>query len=273
MRLRSQSVRYIAGRHFQRSAIIIGIMIRRVRRLRLLLNQIATFLLLCSTLPAQESCPAEVKLLLSPTQTQAAVKALGARGEAKGKVYLFDTGDLALLRQGVIVRLRQGASNDLMVKVRPATSMLFADPSGGRENYKCEIDVSGGQGQPSYSIARSFEPDSLPVTGKQVVDLLSEGQKKLLEQARATIDWSQVKRVVEIDAVGWQVKSEPGFGKLALELWKYPGGEVLELSTKVEAKRSAATYTDLQELATNKRLAMEKTQKLKTTLVLRSSNR
>ena len=62
-------------------------------------------LLICSGLHAQENCNVEVKLLLSPAETQAAVAALSAQKEMTGRVYFFDTGALDLLSQGAIVRL------------------------------------------------------------------------------------------------------------------------------------------------------------------------
>src|SRR5277367_4726594 len=74
-------------------------------------------LLLCSGLRAQENCSAEVKLLLSPAETQVAVAALSAGKETASRVYFFDTDTLALLSQGAIVRLRQDAKSDLTVKL------------------------------------------------------------------------------------------------------------------------------------------------------------
>ncbi|MGC2111067.1 MAG: hypothetical protein WA655_16225, partial [Candidatus Korobacteraceae bacterium] len=119
-----------------------------------------------------------MKLLLSPTQTRQAVAALAAGDERHGQVYLFDTDKLDLLSQGVIVRLRQGVGNDLMVKVRPQAGEQFSDPSGGQEKYKREVDVAGGKEQPSYSITIPFTGTQLPATGREVFALLSPAQKK-----------------------------------------------------------------------------------------------
>jgi len=69
-------------------------------------------------LHVQENCNVEVKLLLSPTETQAAIAALRVKKETAGRVYFFDTGALDLLSRGAIVRLRQGAKSDLTVKLR-----------------------------------------------------------------------------------------------------------------------------------------------------------
>src|SRR5271170_4390711 len=79
------------------------------------------WVLLCLglALHAQDKCNIEAKLLLSPTQAQAAIASLNLEKETGGRVYFFDTSALDLLSQGLIVRLRQGADNDLTVKLRP----------------------------------------------------------------------------------------------------------------------------------------------------------
>ena len=235
-----------------------------------LIAGILTVVFLCSASPAQENCSAEVKLLLSPAQTQLAVTAFGARGEAAGHVYLFDTDKLDLLSQGVIVRLRQGASNDLMVKLRPRNGKQFFNPSVGNGKYKCEVDVAGSEGQPSYSITNGYAGKQLPITGSAVFDLLSPEQKQLLEQAQLAIDWSRVHRIADIQSTAWQIAGQGKFRKLTLELWTWPAGQVLELSAKVGGKRGSAAYSELLELAKGKGLSVSPVQKLKTAVVLES---
>src|SRR6266852_3316437 len=67
----------------------------------------------------QDKCNVEIKLLLSPTETRAAVASLNFEKETAGRVYFFDTSPLDLLAQGLIIRLRQGAGNDLTITLRP----------------------------------------------------------------------------------------------------------------------------------------------------------
>src|SRR5271166_2707115 len=69
------------------------------------LTLMTTFLLVFS-LHGQETCDEEVKLLLSPTQVQAAIPALQARGVTHGRIYFYDTPGLDLLAKGVIRRFR-----------------------------------------------------------------------------------------------------------------------------------------------------------------------
>lgn len=245
-------------------------MTRRKPEASFVVARILVVVLLSSALPAQPKCSAEVKLLLSSADTQTVIANLGARGETAGRVYLFDTDRLDLLSQGVIVRLREGASNDLMVKLRPRSGKQFVDPSTQGEKYKCEIDVSGGEAQTSYSITSEYATKQLPITGSAVFDLLSPGQKKLLEEAQVSIDWTRVRRVAEIESTDWQITDQGNFRKLTLELWKWPDGNVLELSAKTKSNRGPAAYSELQRLAKTKGLSLRATQQLKTAVVLRS---
>ena len=224
--------------------------------------------LLGSFLAAQEKCDAEVKLLLSPEENQTAVRALKARGEAVGRVYFFDTNQLDLLSQGVIVRLRQGPVNDLTVKLRPPKGRTFPDPSAGRERYKCEVDVTGKSEVRSYSIQTAYSSQLLPSTGSELLALFSPGQKQFLEQAHAAIDWTHVRRIADIQSTTWQIKSQPNFRKLVLELWKWPRGNVLELSSKVGADAGPSALADLQQLANSKGLSLDEHQGPKTAMVL-----
>ncbi len=228
-------------------------------------------LLLCGTLYAQEPCDSEAKILLSPDQSQTAVKVLNAKRAATGHVYFYDTATLDLLSHGVILRLRQGAAdNDFTVKLRPATAQKLSDPSAGREDYKCEVDLTGSGPIDSYSIRRPYtDGGQLAETGNEILGMLSAGQKELLQRAQVSIDWTRVKKVAAISYTVWQIKSQPQFRKLTLEFWGWPGGEALELSTKVGADAGPATYTALQELIKHQGLSLNSVQGAKTSIVLK----
>ena len=225
-------------------------------------------LLLCSSLHAQENCNVEVKLLVSPAETQTAIAALGAKKETAGRVYFFDTGALDLLSQGAIVRLRRGAKNDLTLKLRPTNAKKFSTPSEARDGSKCEVDLTGGGANNSYSITRQLATEELPQSGTDLSRLLSPAQIKLFKDAQVSIDWTGVKRIVEIVATDWQTQSQPHLGKLALELWEWPGGKVLEISAKVSTDAGPSTYTELQQLVMTKQLTMSPDQRAKTSIAL-----
>jgi hypothetical protein len=226
--------------------------------------------LLCfgSALHSQERCNVEVKLLLSPTQTQAAVTSLHFEKEAAGRVYFFDSIALDLLSQGLIVRLRQGASNDFTVKLRPPVDTKPFVPSDIGEGFDCEIDLIGGAAGPSYTVRSKYTATHVPETGIELSNLLDAGQKKLLTEAQISVDWRRVKRIADIQATSWQTKAQPHFRKLTLELWEWPGGRILELSTKVGPDAGPSTYAELQRLVKTKGLSLNATQRAKTGMVL-----
>ena len=227
----------------------------------------ATFLLVFS-LHGQETCDEEVKLLLSPTQVQAAIPALQARGETHGRIYFYDTPGLDLLAKGVILRLREGAEIDITAKLRPLSGEKFLDPSGGRERYKCEVDLIGGVENPSFSLQNKHVTAKAPETGEELFQLLSEGQKKLLDDSKAQIDWKRVKRIAEIQSTSWTTRSKPPLGKLSLELWEWPNGSILEVSVKVAQDAEQVAYVELRNLASKNGLALNTNQRSKTAIAL-----
>ena len=228
----------------------------------------AAFLIVVSA-DGQQTCNEEVKLLLSPAQVQAAIPALHARGETHGRVYFYDTTALDLLSKGVILRLREGRGTDFTVKLRP---LEFVDPTAGRERYVCELDLNDGIEVQSFSVQQKNVSTKTPETGDEVLRLLSEGQKKLLDNSKVQIDWKRVKRVAEIRSTSWTTRAKGPLGKLDLELWEWPNGSILEVSTKVAMNAGQATYVELQKLAKRKDLALSAKQSSKTEIALRSIN-
>src|SRR5208283_4172667 len=163
-----------------------------MRRLRLLASA-STLFFICHLSRAQEQCGVEAKLLLAPAAVQAAVPALGAKHKSQVRVFFFDTDQLDLLSQGVIVRLRQGVNAELTVKIRHPEGKAFSDPSAGHEKFKCEIDLVGGRGIASYSLQTSYAESLVPETGEGISQSLSGPQKALLKEAQVSIDWSRVR--------------------------------------------------------------------------------
>jgi hypothetical protein len=228
------------------------------------------WVLLCfgSALHSQDRCSVEVKLLLSPTQTQAAVTSLNFEKEAAGRVYFFDTNRLDLLSHGLILRLRQGANNDFTVKLRSTRDPKPVVPSDIDEGFECEIDLIGGAAGPSYTVRTKYTATHVPETGIEISNLLDAGQKKLLTEAQVSVEWTRVQRIANIQATSWQTKARPGFRKLTLELWEWPGGRILELATKVGPDAGPSTYAELQRLVKTKGLSLNPTQRAKTGMAL-----
>lgn len=218
---------------------------------------------------AQESCNSEVKLLLVPSQVQAAMTSLNATKESHGQVYFYDTPALDLLSQGLILRLRKGTANDLTAKLRPREGKRFSDPSDGNERYKCELEMTGGVESRSYSVQTDNVAGYVPEKGTDFLPLLSPGQKRLLENSQIRIDWAKVKQVAEIQSTTWTGRARSSPGKLSLELWELPNGRILEVSIKAAPNAGPAAYAELESLAKKNGLALSRVQQSKTATALK----
>lgn len=225
----------------------------------------------CSASHAQERCSVEVKLLLSPVETQPARSKLNFKKEVAGFVYFFDTDSLDLLAKGVILRLRRGVDRDLTIKLRPPKGKRLFATSGDHEDFKCEEDFTGDGARLSYSIRRKYSAEQLPETGGDITRLLSQGQKKLLKEAHFSIDWSRVRRVVEIKSTTWETRAQAPIRKLTLEAWEWPDGKLLEISTRVRPDDGRPAYAELQKLADANGLSLSPIQGFKTSIVLKSA--
>jgi len=146
-------------------------------------------------------------------------------------------------------------------------------PSQRLAGFKCEVDLTQEAENTSYSITRQLATEELPQTGTELPHLLSSAQIKLFKDAQVSVEWARVKKVAEITSTDWQTQSPPRLGKLTLELWEWPGGRVLELSTKVSSDAGSSSYTELQQLVTMKQLAMSSDQRVKTRIVLEAITR
>ena len=134
---------------------------------------------------AQTKCNVEIKILLSPTETQAAVAALNFKKETAGRVYFFDTSALDLLGQGLIIRLRQGAGDDLTVKLRPRGGAKPFAPSNIGEEFDCEIDLIGGCQDPRPTRFAAGTPGQICLRPEaKFGNCLMPGKKRLLKERR-----------------------------------------------------------------------------------------
>ena len=231
---------------------------------------IGVILLLGPTVRAEERCPVEIKLLLSPPTTRAVIASLGFQNEAAGRVYFFDTDALDLLMQGVIVRVRQGANNDLTVKVRLPKDDQHIESSRLHERFPCEVDRTPVEASTSYAIRRRYKSTQVPELGSDIYRLFSVSQKQLLLEARVSIDWARVVRMADINSTHWETTAQSPSGRLALELWEWPAGKILELSAKVASNAEASKYAELERLVKVNNLSLSTSQDTKTRAVLKA---
>jgi hypothetical protein len=219
-------------------------------------------------LRAEEQCPAEVKLLLSPATLQSVTASLGFGQETMTRVYLYDTDALDLLKQGVIIRVRQGAKNDLTVKVRLPNENQRIDRARLRELFPCEIDRTRSVTTTSYAVARKYVATKVPEMGNDIYTLFNASQSKLLYQAQVSIDWARVTRIADINSTKWETTAKLPSEKLVLELWEWPAGRVLELSARVASDAEASKLAELEGLVKMHNLRLNVSQDSKTGMVL-----
>jgi len=223
-------------------------------------------LLLCSAAGAEGRCPFEIKLLLSPPELHTVIASLGFRQPTVGQIYFFDTDAIDLQKQGLIVRVR--AAKDLTLKVRVPEGDNKIDTSRLREQFPCEIDRTGAGVSTSYATRIRYKPPQAPAMGADIFRLLSPAQTTLLREARISIDWARVIRIASIQSTNWETTPQPPFGKLVLELWKTPAGDILELSAKVGPDAGQSKYEELKRLVSKYNLTLSPRQGTKTSIVL-----
>lgn len=219
-----------------------------------------------AALTAQTECSAEVKFRLKPTQAKEAAKALKDDKPKEGKVMLYDTPSLALLNQGVILRVRSGNEEDLTVKLRPKSSEGLAGLAS------CEADIaSDGSVQHSFGAKREPFTTPAPKDGLGFQAELDASQKKLLLAAKPEIVWKNVQRFPAVKVEEWSSKKEKGFDKITVEQWKWDGGEILEISTKTDEKSASGMEAKLKAWVEKHRLKFDADTRGKVATFLKSA--
>jgi len=235
-----------------------------------------SFILICaawslsSASNAVDNCSAEIKILLSPATLQDVITSVGFQGETAGRVYFFDTDGLDLLKQGVVIRARQGGNTDLTVKVRVPEADKQAPGANLRGRFPCETNQTGAETDTDYTVRRNYKILQIPQTGSEIMSALKPPQTQLLREAGVSISWSEVRRVADISVMKWESMAQSPFPKLTLELWEWPGGKILELSAKVTPAAMTSKYAELRGLAERKGLSLSDSQGAKTSTVLRT---
>jgi hypothetical protein len=169
------------------------------------------------------------------------------------------------------VRVRQGANNDLTVKVRVPERNNQINAAQLRERFPCETNQTGAGKDTDYSVRRDYKVLQMPEMGSDIRNSLSPPQKRFLQEAGVSIDWGRVKRIADVKITKWETTSQPPFRKLTLELWKWPEGNILELSTKAAPDTATSQYGELRRLADTKGLSLGANQGAKTSMILQDN--
>jgi hypothetical protein len=182
----------------------------------------------------------ELKLTIPESNQRSTVEALGMDplGAQVRLVYFFDTPDLTLEQQGVVVRARRVAQkgDDSVVKLRPVVPTELSRDV--RESPMCMVEVDAMPG--GHVCSASMK--GVPRTPVHDVATGSAPLRKLFSKEQRAFFAANAPEGIGLDDLSLlgpifvlKLKATPpGYArKMVVELWLYPdGSRVLELSTK-----------------------------------------
>jgi len=184
----------------------------------------------------------ELKLTVPDSERRATVTGLGMDPlEAQiRQVFFFDTPDLRLNQQGVVVRARrvQGRGDDTVVKLRPIVPGELPPSVRKAKTMVVEVDAMPG----GYVCSASFKGALGPGNAVRQVAAGDRAIRKLYSKEQRAFYAAHAPEGLALDDLSvlgpinvLKLKFTPeGFSRrLVAELWLYPDGErILELSTK-----------------------------------------
>jgi hypothetical protein len=183
----------------------------------------------------------ELKLTVPEAAQRSAVAALDLDPlEAQiRQVFFLDTPDLALSRQGVVVRARrvQRKGDDSVVKLRPVVPDALPDDLRRSPSFVVEVDAMPGGYVCSGSMKGVVKRDGVrnTIAGRHPLRKLFSKEQRAFYAANAPegVGLDDLSILGPIFVL--KLKSTPGEydRRLVTELWLYPdGSRILELSTK-----------------------------------------
>jgi hypothetical protein len=183
----------------------------------------------------------ELKLTVPESDHQSATRSLelDALDAQIRQVVFFDTPDLELYRNGVVVRARrvQGKGDDSVVKLRPVVPDELPSKLRKSPNFGVEVDAMPGGFVCSGSLKAQWSPTSVKgvLTGDRPIRKVFTSEQRDFYAAHApkgrTLDDLVPLGPINVLKLPFVPKGFPR--KMVAELWFYPNGtRILELSTK-----------------------------------------
>jgi hypothetical protein len=183
----------------------------------------------------------ELKLTVPEEHHRSTITALGMdplQAQIR-QLFFFDTPDLALNKQGVVVRARrvQGRGDDTVVKLRPVVPDELPDKFREAPGMVVEVDAMPG----GWVCSASFK-GSLGATDVTRVASGNRSIRKLFSKEQRAFYEAHVSEPVALDDLAilgpifvlkLNLRPEGYDRKMVAEAWLYPdGSRILELSTK-----------------------------------------
>jgi hypothetical protein len=226
---------------------------------------------------AKDADSVELKLTVPAEEQRSAVVALGMDpldGQIR-QVFFFDTPDLALDKQGVVVRARrvQGKGDDSVVKLRPVVPAEL--PKGVRRSpsFGVEVDAMPGGFVCSGSMKNTLGPSAVKsvVSGKKPIRKLFSKEQREFFAAHAPegLGLDDLSVLGPIFVLKLKYAPEGYARKLVAEMWLYPDDtRILELSTKCAPSEAFQVAAESRAFLAERGVDLEGEQQTKTRTAL-----
>jgi hypothetical protein len=187
------------------------------------------------------------------------------------QVYFFDTPDLTLYKNGLVVRARrvQRKGDDSVVKLRPVVPEELPAELRDSKNFGVEVDAMPGGFVCSGSMKRSLGSADVKdaVRGEKPIRKLFSKEQRSLYEAHAPdglgVDDLSILGPIFVLKLKW---APEGYDrKLVAELWLYPDNSmILELSTKCAPSEAFQVAAETRAFLTQRGVDLAGEQETKT---------
>ena len=219
----------------------------------------------------------ELKLTVPEEDQRSTIRSLGLdplQAEIR-QVFFFDTPELTLDQQGLVVRARrsQKKGDDSVVKLRPVVPSELSKDIRRSPNFGVEVDASPG------GFVCSGSMKGTPTLGHvQHAAMGKRATRKLFSKEQQALFAAHAPDGIALDDLSilgplfvLKLKYLPkGFArKMVAEMWLYPdGSRILELSTKCEPGEAFQVAAETRAFLASKGVNLDTEQQTKTRTAL-----
>jgi hypothetical protein len=220
----------------------------------------------------KEADSVELKLTVPETDQRSAVASLGLdplQAQIR-QVFFFDTPELALDKQGVVVRARriQGKGGDSAVKLRPVVPAELPDGLRRSASFRVEVDALPGGYVCSAALKGALRPNDVKsaVAGELPLrKLFAKEQRAFFAAHVEGIALDDLTTLGPIFVLKLRFTPEGLERKLVAEMWFYPdGSRILELSTRCRTDEAFQVAAELRSFLTTRGIDVSGEQETKT---------
>lgn len=191
------------------------------------------------------------------------------------RVYFFDTHDLALYDEGVVLRARvtRDSADDSTVKLRPVVPADIDRRWKETDGFEIELDMVGDTPVCSAKLEakqRRDEIDNVAAGESPLRTLFSEDQERLIgDYAPIGISWHELSVLGPVDVRKWELEPAGFPYEVTVEEWVLPDeSDLIELSIKVPPDEAVGAGRAFRALLADRGLDPSGDQQAKTRTVL-----